>query len=202
MDSEEVCSRKNRVESSTQRARCILNWVRLPVGVGALILAVSCVHSSALAPLRGPAETPLAPMLVADLGVDILVEDIDVALCRLNFVQELGGYIAAVDVDDQNATERMTVEFRVPHEHTGIVADILMTEFGQMTYINVFSADVSVRNARLRGELAALEESARDRSGTELAEARDRMELLRDSIAFQLEREAFLFVVVHFVESR
>jgi hypothetical protein len=197
-----MCPRRNRSESITQRARCIPNWARLPFGVGALILAVSCAHPSAPAPSRGLAETPLAPMLVADLGVDIVVEDVDAALRRLDFVRELGGHIAAVGIDDQNGMERMTVELRVPHEHTGRVADILRNEFGEVTYINVSSADVSVRNARLRRELAALEESLGDHLGTELAEARDRIKLLHDMIAFQLEREAFLFVEVHLVESR
>ncbi|MFX0146043.1 MAG: hypothetical protein ACFE9C_18395 [Candidatus Hodarchaeota archaeon] len=141
-------------------------------------------------------------MLVADLGVDIIVEDIDTAQRRLDFVRELGGHITAVRKNDRNNTERITVEFRVPHERTARVADILMTEFGEVTYINVFSADISVRNARLRSELSVQEESLEGRSGTELAEARNRIELLRDSIEFQLERAAFLFVVVHLVESR
>jgi len=194
--------RRNRLEIGAQRAWCILTWGRLPVGVGVLILAVSCGHSSALAPSHNPAETPLKPMLVADFGIDIIVQDIDEALHRLDFVQQLGGHISAVGIDDQNGTERMTVELRVPHKYTGRVADILRTEFGEVTYLNVFSADVSVRNERLRRELAALEESLGDRSGNELADAVDQIEILRDSIAFQLEREAFLFVEVHLIESR
>jgi len=201
-NSEEMGPQKNHSGSSTHRLRRTLNWVRLPIGVGALVLAVSCRPSSALAPALAPAETSLAPMLVADLGVDIIVEDIDVAQRQLDFVRELGGHITAVSIDDQNGTNRMTVELRVPHEHTARVADILSTEFGEVTYINVFSADVSVRNARLRRELVVQEESLGDRSGTELTEAIDRIELLHDSIEFQLERAAFLFVVVHLVESR
>lgn len=193
---------KTHSASSAQRARCILKWISLPVGVAALILAVSCGPSSPLAWSGSPAETPLAPMLVADLAADIIVEDIDAAERRLDFVRELGGYIAAVDKDDPDGTERMTIEFRVPHKHTGRVADILMTEFGEVTNIYAFSADVSVRNARLRRELAESEESLGDRTGIELAETRDRIELLHDMIAFQLEREAFLFVTVRFVESR
>jgi hypothetical protein len=139
-------------------------------------------------------------MLVADMGVDLIVEDIDSARSRFGFVHELGGYIATVDIDDQNGTQEMTVEFRVPHKQTGRVADILMNEFGEVTSIGVLSADVSIRNARLRRELAVLEESLGEGSATDLAERRDRIELLRDCINFQLERQAFLFVTVRLVE--
>ena len=194
--------RKNRLESGAQQAWCTPKRVKLSVGVGALILAVSCGHSRALTPSDGPTETPAGSMFVADLGVDIIVEDIDAALSRFDFVQELSGYIAAVSRDDQSGLEKVTVEFRVPHEHTGRVADILRSEFGEVTYINVFSADVSVRNARLHRELSALEESLGAYSGNELTEAKDQIEILRESIAFQLERQAFLFVEVHLVASR
>jgi hypothetical protein len=139
-------------------------------------------------------------MLVADMGADILVADILAARSQFEFVHELGGYIAAVGTDHRNGRETMTVEFRVPHEHTGRVAGILRTEFGELTYINALSADVSVRNARLRRELAGLEESLGERSGAELAQTTERIELLHDMIAFQLEREAYLFVTVHLFE--
>lgn len=197
-----MSSRKNRAECSTQRARCILDRVRLPVSLGVLILFVSCGPSSPLEPSRVSTETPLAPMLVADLGVDIIVEDIDTAQGQFDFVQELGGYITVMGTDDENGTERMTVEFRVPHKYTGHVADILKNEFGEVTSINAFAADASVRNARLQHELAVLEESLGDHSGADCEETRDRIELLRDMIAFQLERQAFLFVVVHLIESQ
>ena len=193
--------RKNRLENVVQQAWCTPKWVKLSVGVGLLILVGSCRHSRAHTPSDGPAEIPAGSMFVADLGVDIIVEDIDAVLCRFEFVQALGGYIAAVSRDDRLGIEEVTVEFRVPHEHTGRVADILRSEFGEVTYINVFSADVSVRNERLRRELSALEESVGESSGNELMEVKAQIEILRDSIAFQLERQAFLFVEVHLVAS-
>lgn len=200
--SEAMYPKRNRSGSRIQGELFILSWIRLPFGVAALILTVSCGPSGVLTPSSNSMVTPLTPMLVADLGLDIIVEDFDFALRQLDFVRELGGYVAAVDMDDYHGTERMTVELRVPHEHTECILDILRTDFGEVTYINALSADVSVRNDRLRRELKALEETLSNRMDTALPETRDRIELLRDMIAFQLERKAFLFVTVHLVESQ
>ena len=200
--SEAMHPMRNRSGSSIRGVLFILNWIRLPVGVATLIMAVSCGPSSVLTPSSSSIETPLTPMLVADLGVDIIIEDFEVALCQLDFVRELGGHVAASYMDNYQGTERMTVELRVPHEHTGYILDILRNELGDVTYINALSADVSVRNDRLQRELTSLEENLSNCTDSALSETRDRIELLRDMIAFQLERKAFLFVTVHFVESQ
>lgn len=165
------------------------------------IMTVSCGVAHEPASSESALDPALPLMLVADMGAEIIVEDIDVAQNMFDFVQELGGYIATVTVDELKGMERMTIEFRVPHEHAGLVADKLMHEFGEVTYINVLAADVSVRNARLRRELATMEGTLGEQSGAKLSEIRDEIDLLRDSIAFQLERVAFLFVTVELIES-
>lgn len=194
--------RANPSRRGTQGAQPIVSWISLPMGLAMLFLAVSCGPSRELRSSRDPAEPRLAPMFVADLAVDITVADFNATLQGLDFVSELGGHMAAVGMEDYQSTKRMIVELRVPHREAGHVADILKTKFGQVTNIYAFSADVSVRNARLRRELAALEESLGQRSGDDLEKARDRIELLKEMITFQLEREAFLFVTIRLVESR
>ncbi len=140
-------------------------------------------------------------MFVADLGADLVVEDLEAALRQMDFVRELGGYVAAVGTQEQNGTHTMTIELRVPHKNTGLVAEILSSEFGEVTQINVLAGEVSVRNARLRRELADLQSSLKGLSGAYLVKAKDQIELLDDIIAFQLKRTEFLYVEVHLVEA-
>jgi hypothetical protein len=166
-----------------------------------MIMGVSCRSSSEFAPPQNSAEPTLAMMLVADLGGDIIVENIDATLRRFDFIEELGGYTASIRTDESDGMKRTTIEFRVPHQHTARVAEILMNEIGEVTYINALAADVSVRNARLRRELATLEASLEEQSGSEMVETRDRIELLHDMIAFQQKRATFIFVTVHLIEA-
>jgi len=140
-------------------------------------------------------------MFVADLGVELQVEDLDAALRQMDFVRELGGYVAAVGPRELDGALRMTVELRVPHRHTGRVTEILSREFGERTYINFLSGEVSVRNARLRREQARLQASLAGLSGAELVEAKDQIALLDDIIAFQLRRTEFLYVEVHLTQA-
>jgi hypothetical protein len=65
----------------------------------------------------------------------------------------------------------------------------------------VLAGEVSVRNARLRRELADLQSSLKGLSGADLVKANDQIELLDDIIAFQLKRTEFLYVEVHLVEA-
>jgi len=140
-------------------------------------------------------------MFVADLGADLIVEDLEAALRQMDFVRELGGYVAAVGTQEQNGTHTMTIELRVPHKNTGRVAEILSSEFGTVTFINVLSGEVSVRNARLRRQLAAVKDSLSGLSGDDLAQAKDQIELLSDILAFQLRRTEFLYVEVHLTQA-
>jgi hypothetical protein len=167
-----------------------------------LLILAGCAPIPSAVPPPAPSDTPPAPMFVADLGVDRQVEDLDAALRQMDFVQELGGYVAAVGRQEQNGAPRMTVELRVPHKYTGRVAEILSSEFGERTFINVLSGEVSVRNARLRRELAALQVSLKGLSGADLVKAKDQIELLDDIIAFQLRRTEFLYVEIHLTEPR
>jgi hypothetical protein len=198
----EVSSRlKNEPERSGRKPGGSANRFKTVAAVGLLVLAVSCVPSDTASRLSSPATPTLWLMPVADLGVDIIVGSLDEAAQQLDFIEELGGYITDVNIEDWNGVRRMTAEFRVPHKHTERVGNILRNEFGEVTYISVLASDVSIRNARLRRELASLEQSLGDLSGSELAAAEGRIQLLRDSIAFQHERAAYLFVMVHFYES-
>lgn len=174
-----------------------------PIGMGVMLeLAAACATSPALSPSLSPTQVSLEPMLVADLGADIFVEDVDAALCQLDSVREFGGQITTIDKDDRGGTERVTVEFRVPHEYTARVADILMYELGEVERIGVYSGDVSVRNARLRRELAELEEVLPNQSGSDMKKTTERIKLLGEMLAFQVERNTFLFVKIHLIEPR
>jgi hypothetical protein len=189
--------RTERIRPGTGRRR-VFNAL---FALGLHILTASCVPFNPTSLRISPVTPTLWLMPVADLGADILVESLEEAAQRLDFVDGLGGHITAIRVDDVGGSARMTAEFRIPHEHTQRVADILRSEFGEVTYLSALASDVSVRNARLRRELASLEASLGGLSGSEWAAATERIQLLRDSIAFQEVRATYLFVMVRFFES-
>jgi len=177
-------------------------WRCSAIILGFLVLLSACEPQDArVQPELPGSSTNLGLMPVADLGVYITVEDFDAALQGLAFVHDLGGYIFSVNHDHLYGAERMIVELRVPHEHAGLVAEMLKTGFGEVTGINTLAAEVSVRNARLRNELDELESSLGDLSGIKLEEAEARIQLLEEMIAFQIERATYLFVTVIMVES-
>ncbi|MBM3120957.1 MAG: hypothetical protein FJZ97_02065 [Chloroflexi bacterium] len=185
-----------------ERLRCFLpgSLHRRLATLTFLILA-GCTPVSSSIPAPAPTEAPLAPMFVADLGVDLQVEDLDAALLRMDFVEEMGGFIAAVRVEDLDGVRRATVELRVPHRCTGQVSDILSTEFGQVTAIGLLAGEVSVRHARLLRQRTELEESLQGLSGSDLAAAQDHLELLDRILAFQLRRTEYLYVEVRLTQA-
>ncbi len=196
-----MCPRLIFSEWTSRNSRKWKLGIRLAITLVFHLLVVSCGPPDARITPYPLGVSNLGLMPVADLGVSIIVEDFEAALQGLAFVEDLGGYIFSVNADHLYGAERMIVELRVPHEHTGLVADALQNNFGQVTGINALAAEVSVRNARLRNELAELETSLGDLSGTRLAEAEARITLLREMIAFQVERATYLFVTVSMVES-
>lgn len=164
-------------------------------------MLAACGPASTLAPSPVPSETPLAPMFVADLGAEIIVADLGTALARMGFVEELGGRIADVVMGEADGAPTMTVHLRVPHAYAARVSEALRTEFGKVESSNVLAGEVSVRNARLRRELAAAEASLPGLSGADLIAAKDRIELLHGILAFQNDRTSYLYVEVRLVES-
>lgn len=166
-----------------------------------VILAGCTPIASTVAP-PAPSVAPPAPMFVADLGVDLQVEDLDAALRRMDFVEEMGGFIAAQANRESSGLPGMIVELRVPHRYTGRVTEILRTQFGQVLSINVLSGEVSVRHARLLRQLDALEQALPNLSGADLRRAKDEVELLEGILTFQLRRTEYLYVEVHLTESR
>jgi len=190
----------NHQDRNSQRATS-QRWLSSAIGVGFLILLTACRPQDARIPPNKPGiRNDLGLMPVADLGVYIIVEDYEVALQGLAFVEDLGGYIYAISRDHLYGEERMIVELR-PLEYAGLVAETLMTGFGEITSNNALAAEVSVRNARLRKELAELEASLGDLSGTRLTEAEAWLAQLHAMIAFQVERATYLFVTVSMVDS-
>jgi hypothetical protein len=140
-------------------------------------------------------------MFVADLGVDLQVEDLDAALRQMDFVEAMGGFVAATGSRESNGLPGAIVELRVPHRHTGRVTEILSTEFGRVLSINVLSGEVSVRHARLLLQLDALEQASPNLSGAELREAKDGIELLQGILTFQLRRTEYLYAEVHLTQA-
>jgi len=57
----------------------------------ALLILTGFAPILSTVPTPAPGQTPLAPMFVADLGVDPVVKDLDLALRQMDFVRELGG---------------------------------------------------------------------------------------------------------------
>jgi hypothetical protein len=190
-----------RLQVGALRSPSLPGWARWCMALGFALLLGACSQTAGLKWPFFSAEATLAPMFVADLGVDITVPDVEAALRQMDFVQGLDGYIAAVGLPGQNDTRSLTVELRVPHRYTGRVAEILSTEFGEVTFINVLPGEVSVRHARLERQLAAAERSAKGLSGTDLVKAKEQIDLLYDILAFQLKRTQYLYVVVRLVQA-
>jgi hypothetical protein len=140
-------------------------------------------------------------MFVADLGVDLLVENLDAAERQMDFVEAMGGFIAATGDREWNGEPGRIVELRVPHRQAGRVTEILRNEFGQVLSINVFSAEVSVRHARLLRQLEALKQALPGLSGEQLRRAKDEIEVLEDIVTFQLRRVEYLYVEVHLIQA-
>ena len=176
-------------------------WARLTMALGIGLLLSACSQTAGSGWPFLSAEATLVPMYVADLGAEITVADVETALRQMDFVQGLDGYIAAVGSPSQDGAPGLTVELRVPHRYTGRVAEILSTEFGEVTSINVLAGEVSVRHARLERQLQAAEQSASGLSGTDLVRAKDQVDLLHDILAFQLKRTQYLYVVVRLVQA-
>ena len=166
-----------------------------------LLILAGCAPISSTVPPPAPRDTPLAPMFVADLGVDLQVEDLDAALRQMDFVEAMGGFIAAVGSRESNGLPGMAVELRVPHRYAGRVTEILSTEFGRVLSINVLSGEASVRHARLVRQQDALEQALPNLSGAELREAKDEIELLQGILTFQLRRTEYLYVEVHLTQA-
>lgn len=174
---------------------------RLALSLLFLVLLAHCAPPASPSPPPIPSESPPAPMFVADLGAELRVEDLDAALLKMDFVEDLGGFISAVGSRQSNGSPSVIVELRLPRRYAGRAAEILSTGFGTLTSINVLSGEVNGRHARLVRRLQALEQALPGLSGAELRQAKDEIELLEGILAFQLRRTEYLCVEVHLTQA-
>jgi hypothetical protein len=168
--------------------------------VAAVLFAPACGQARSLGAAATPTPGPLVPMIITNVQLDITVEDIAATEQQLAFIERFDGYIADVRHEDADGRPALIADLRTPSEHIDRILEILRTELGEVTYFNVWSADISVRYAKLLRELAELEASVQGLSATEAIDASQRIEHLRGMIAFREEREAYDSILLHLVE--